>query len=112
MTSAIDKALAHIEDAFRQERKDKLSIMADGHRVKFLVDRGRFGFREACREAGVDATKIKEAFDWFVDDNARLNPTHNSNVHKMDLCDYTVVGWFQEQEEATRRDNVTSMVAA
>jgi hypothetical protein len=39
---ALDKCLAQIGDAFRPERKERQTTVISGHRVKALVEAGRY----------------------------------------------------------------------
>lgn len=108
---ALENACDHIADAFRPERQQQTSNLFAGHRVKVLVDEGRYGFPEACRLLEVDAEQITQALKWLIDDNARLNATYDWYVHQQTPGDYIMVGWFKEQADATRSDNVVALCA-
>jgi hypothetical protein len=100
--SAMDKACEHISDAFRKDHKDRVQILLNGHRAQTLVEAGRYSFAEACRLMNVSAASVADALDWLIDDNARLNATYDSQAHGQTPGDYTMVGWFAEQDEAMK----------
>jgi hypothetical protein len=96
---AMQKALDHIGDAFREERKERQHIVLQGRRVQELVEAGRYSFPEACRKMQVDAEQVAESFFWLIDDNARLNVLYNTTTHRQSSFDFMMVGWFGEQAQ-------------
>lgn len=97
---AMQKALDHIGDEFRPERKDRKSILLQGHRVKTMVEAGRYSFPEACRLMLVDGHQVMDALNWLIDDNARMNVRFDTDTNYQQPHDYVMVGWFQDQSEA------------
>lgn len=96
---ALENAKAEIADAFRAERKERTHIIAQGHRVKFLVQDGGRGYYDACQQMEVTHPMVADAFYWLVDDNSRMNAKYEVSTHRMTPGDYIMVGWFLEQED-------------
>jgi hypothetical protein len=98
--AALDRACAHIGDAFRPERKQRESVILSGHRVQSLVEAGRSDFTEACRALEVDAQSVETAHLWLVEDGCRLNETYGTKLHERSNEEYKLIVWMVEQEQA------------
>ena len=109
---AMQKALDQIGDAFRPERKERQAIILTGHRVKTLVQDGRYSFAEACRLLKLSKGQVAEAFKWLVADNARMNAAYNSEVHGMNAQDYFMLGFINHEEAPDHDGNVVSLRAS
>jgi hypothetical protein len=99
---ALNRALDEITDTFRPERKEKETILLNGHRVMQLVKAGRYSFENACIVLRTFPMDVREAFNWLQDDNARLNVRFDTDIHGLGPRDYIMVGWFNESLSAVR----------
>lgn len=94
----LQKTIMHIQDAFRDERKKNASILLNAHRIKELVDNGRYDFHTACKLLKTSSLEVKTALLWMIEDNARLNSAYDTQVHAQPAMDYITAGWFHDQE--------------
>lgn len=97
--TALEKALKHVEDTFRTERQEKLSIILTGHRIKKLVEDGRYDYHDAVKALGVNVGEVYAAHYWLIDDNARLNALYECEIHRQLPSDWIMVGWMKDEEE-------------
>ena len=95
---AIEQAEKQIADAFRPERRIRTSLLNNGHKIKYLVESGRYDFYDACNALLTNAKQVEEAFMWLQDDNSRMNVEYDTYVHGLDPDDYMMLGWINEQE--------------
>lgn len=99
MNKALEQTGRQIEDAFRPERLTRTHILANGHKIKYLVESGRYDYHGACKALLTNAKQVEEAFMWLQDDSTRLNVEYDTYVHGLDPADYMMLGWINEQEE-------------
>lgn len=96
MNMALAKTLAHISDAFRDERKHYEHVLHQACCTKELVDADRFALKEAIRRMGMNVAEVREALAWIEKDNARLNADHGVDNHRLWPWEEKLKTWIGE----------------
>jgi hypothetical protein len=97
--AAMDKALDLISEVFRPERKANEEILLQGHRVQELVENGRYDFRDACIAMKVTADEVRAAYNWLMDDDARLLTRFDYEGPSFRALNLMMVAWMDGEEE-------------
>ena len=111
MPTAMQKAELMIADAFRPERKERAATILSGHRIKMLVQAGRYTFPEACRLLEIQRGQVAEAYKWLDADNARMNRAYGTELYGLTAGDLFMKAFFSD-EEACLSDNVVQFAVS
>jgi hypothetical protein len=112
MTTAMQRAESHVAAAFRPERKERTAFILSGHKIKALVQAGRYPFPEACRLFGIAPGQIEEAHEWLRQDNYRLNRVYDTEVHGLTVEDLFMKAFFSHEEACLESNVVPFAVGA
>jgi hypothetical protein len=90
MSIALDRALSHIADTFRDERKAHVrNILNFAHAVE-LSEAGRFTMQEAMQQMSLTGDAVRESVLWLETDNADLNRLYETALHNLDSVQQNV----------------------
>jgi hypothetical protein len=90
MGLAAEKAIAHIADTFRSERKSHVrNILNFAHAVD-LSEAGRYTLQEALRQMNLTGDAVRASVSWLETDNGDLNRLYEVSIHELDNIQQSV----------------------